>query len=509
MKAIRIYIVDDEPMAITYLKFLLDQIRAECQVVGEATNSRKALGEILQLKPDMVFLDINMPVMDGLTLAEEILKRNAMKIFLLTSYRDFDFVKKGIRIGVTDYILKNDLTESFLESLLTKTAQELSVERREQFRVLEYNVRHFLMDSAVREKNSNIYKHKPLQRYGLIGVFLKDGIHLKHQKSNNRFHLDCFELYDLSCEKGIECSAFAQVSEQEIFGVYFIHEEAADGQLLLGKQAERIMNYLEQKEIAAQCIVSLTGKQFMDLPERYRELHRLKDYLYRENEKNILLQQDLDKGVDNENQDKIRELRKKLDVQFGEDRQEEFRDTLLEYLRVCQVQQNVWEFAETLKMIFRMLQEIRKKNTDFPETFLVPESFSEPEEAKNVILELLESSFKQNEQEEPYSPYVKKALEYIREHYQQDLAMPDLAEAVGISEGHLRRLFKQELQMKMVDYLMDYRLECAKTLMKKGNTSVGEVWKQTGFTSAQYFSYVFKKKEGVLPKDYIKGKMIS
>ena len=108
---ITIYVVDDEWMALQYFQYLMERTNIEYELVGQSTNRMKALKEIISLKPDAVFMDINMPVMDGLELSRQILEQISVKIFLLTSYRDFDFVKRGIQIGVADYILKNELTE--------------------------------------------------------------------------------------------------------------------------------------------------------------------------------------------------------------------------------------------------------------------------------------------------------------------------------------------------------------------------------------------------------------
>ena len=56
--------------------------------------------------------------------------------------------------------------------------------------------------------------------------------------------------------------------------------------------------------------------------------------------------------------------------------------------------------------------------------------------------------------------------------------------------------------MSVVDYLTEYRITQAKHLLREHIRSASEVWKETGFSSAQYFSYVFKKKEGISPRDY-------
>lgn len=106
--------------------------------------------------------------------------------------------------------------------------------------------------------------------------------------------------------------------------------------------------------------------------------------------------------------------------------------------------------------------------------------------------------------EKNYSRYTKQAIAYMQEHYAEDIAVPDIAEAIGISEGHLRKVFKQETDIKIIDFLTDYRLEKAKRYMQRGEHILDAIWKKTGFASAQYFSYVFKKKEGMAPREYMK-----
>ena len=111
--------------------------------------------------------------------------------------------------------------------------------------------------------------------------------------------------------------------------------------------------------------------------------------------------------------------------------------------------------------------------------------------------------FKKRE-EEGYSKYVILTLEYIHCHYSQDISVENIAASVGISEGHLRRLFKTEMNINVVNYLTDYRINIAKRLMEEGCRNIEMISKKTGFTSIQYFSYVFKKKAGITPRDYLR-----
>ena len=58
--------------------------------------------------------------------------------------------------------------------------------------------------------------------------------------------------------------------------------------------------------------------------------------------------------------------------------------------------------------------------------------------------------------------------------------------------------------MSVVDYLTEYRIRQAKRLLNDRRVPASDIWKETGFSSAQYFSFVFKKKEGISPREYQK-----
>lgn len=95
---------------------------------------------------------------------------------------------------------------------------------------------------------------------------------------------------------------------------------------------------------------------------------------------------------------------------------------------------------------------------------------------------------------------------FLGENLKTIFSVPILASIVGVSEGHLRRLFKQELETNVVDYITDYRVDMAQKLLADPTVEFSEIWKKTGFSSSQYFGVVFKKKTGVLPKDYMRAK---
>lgn len=500
---LRIYIVDDEQMAIEYLIYLLKRVNVEYEIVGSSTNSIKALKEIQRCKPDIVFADITMPVMDGLELSEQILKKVSTRVFLLTSYRDFDFVKRGMQIGITDYILKNDLNEEVLQDLLEKTRKSLEVEWKKNYLILEYNVRRFLL-SASSVVEDHVYEHKPMQRYGLISVWGKPKICVKHQHIFEHYQVDCYDLYRLSYPNGIQCSAFTEMPNGELCGIFFVNSDVSDGQKLLWEASEVLITYYAEKGMNVRCMISDTMHHFLELQDCYQEQLLLSERLYAYPSMEIIRTEFL---REKKPQKYIQDIwMGKLSTYLENDDFSQAEEFIGELLDVWKESLAIWEFTDNLKNIYRCLKSYVIRYQANMDMMYIPEFFSDIADIKENLNDCIHEleRIKTKEQTEGLSLYIQQAISYIKNHYGRDISIPDIAEFVGISEGHLRRLFKQELNIKVLDYLTEYRLECAKILMKNKEDSLSEIWKKTGFTSAQYFSYVFKRKEGILPKDYMK-----
>lgn len=184
---------------------------------------------------------------------------------------------------------------------------------------------------------------------------------------------------------------------------------------------------------------------------------------------------------------------------------------------VCYLAENLVDLLaanENLAEYRRMIVEIssllkrycQRKKVEIPE-IMAKEGFETHQEIKKWITECIIQIFNQlNEQREhQFSPAVGLATEYIVKNYRNNISVQDIAQAAGISEGHLRKCFKNEMDLTVVDYLTEYRIKKAKTLMEKREYKISEIYEKVGFTSSQYFSYVFKKIEGKTPSEYMKS----
>jgi two-component system response regulator YesN len=100
-----------------------------------------------------------------------------------------------------------------------------------------------------------------------------------------------------------------------------------------------------------------------------------------------------------------------------------------------------------------------------------------------------------------FPPSVLKAMDYIQEHYKEDLYRTDVANAARISPVHLSRLFSKHLNSTFNEYLTDLRIEKANALLRETALSVKEIAFAVGFKDPDYFGKVFKKIKGIFPKD--------
>lgn len=100
------------------------------------------------------------------------------------------------------------------------------------------------------------------------------------------------------------------------------------------------------------------------------------------------------------------------------------------------------------------------------------------------------------------SRYTEQCKEYIRKYYHQKICIPDIAEALGVSESHLSRIFKKETGESIQKYSMHMRIERAENLLKYSEASLTEISEYLCFSSQSHFGKVFKVYKNMTPKQY-------
>lgn len=114
---IKILIVDDQSLFREALKTLLNASN-EFEIVGDASNGEEALRMVLQHSPDVVLMDLRMPIMDGVEATRRILQMNKpTKVIVLTTFDDDENVFEALRAGAVGYLLKDVSSEKLYEAI--------------------------------------------------------------------------------------------------------------------------------------------------------------------------------------------------------------------------------------------------------------------------------------------------------------------------------------------------------------------------------------------------------
>ena len=115
---IKVLLVDDESMALEYLKNLTDWEGNGFELIGTARDFDTAMRLFHRYRPDLILSDVRMPGRTGLDFIAEIRQIDAnVRVLFLSGYEDFEYARRAIHLGADDYILKSDLNE---ESLLSR-----------------------------------------------------------------------------------------------------------------------------------------------------------------------------------------------------------------------------------------------------------------------------------------------------------------------------------------------------------------------------------------------------
>lgn len=123
----KVLLIDDEILSIEYLKSLDAWELFDCEIIGYALTVSKAMELFKREKPEIVFVDIRMPRMDGLELSRKLLEICPdTNIVIMTAYQEFEYVKEAIQIGISYFLVKHEIDNDKLEEVLRKIEGKIS-----------------------------------------------------------------------------------------------------------------------------------------------------------------------------------------------------------------------------------------------------------------------------------------------------------------------------------------------------------------------------------------------
>ena len=116
---LKVALVDDEQIILNGLQSVIDWKSFGCEVVGTAADGRSGLDLVRNMRPDILLTDIRMPNMDGIAMIAALKSEfPRMQVSILTAYRDFEYARKAIGLGVSRYLLKPSKMDELEEAIL-------------------------------------------------------------------------------------------------------------------------------------------------------------------------------------------------------------------------------------------------------------------------------------------------------------------------------------------------------------------------------------------------------
>ena len=121
--SVRVLLVDDQAMVRTGFRLILES-EPGIEVVGEAADGREALAAARELQPDIVLMDVQMPVLDGLSATQQMLDDDAIhtRVVILTTFERDEYIFGALRAGASGFLLKNAPPEDLIEAVLVVAA---------------------------------------------------------------------------------------------------------------------------------------------------------------------------------------------------------------------------------------------------------------------------------------------------------------------------------------------------------------------------------------------------
>ncbi|MCX7656384.1 helix-turn-helix domain-containing protein [Treponema sp. J25] len=478
----RVLIVDDEEPVLESFSMLLEKESPAFAVAGKARTGYEALRLIHELRPDVVFMDINIPGIDGIKVIEEVHLVVPETVFILsTAYERFDLAQRALPLGVFAYLVKPISRKIFQQTL---DAVRHHLEKRQNqgmqknINLLERQFMSEIIWKPMKEEEWEHYKElfSLVSEKGFVGI-------VEIEKSAN-------EIGEKIIQKLLihhRCLFIIQTHR-----LVFLVPESVD--LALFKR--EFIRILEELEVDSLLMYGI-GNVYSG-PEIYKSCAEALEEI-RKNKKN--------KDVFMKERIKFLEIRRKIGIAPLEEIQGLVSDLWVEINSAYPFDVAKAKIASFFTLLIDDCSSVFKGQEDIVVPFFPVEEIMKIQDDREwyqwsaLSVPKLYHCFSLNRKVHFPLPLVK-ALNYINEHFTEPLQLSSVAEEVQVSPAYLSRLFSDFLQSNFVDYVTQLRMDRAETLLKTTALSIKEIAFQVGYQDPNYFSKIFKKIKGVSPSTF-------
>lgn len=499
---------------------------------GEAGDGELAFPIIQKRKPDIVITDIQMPFMDGLSLIRLIKKDMPwIEIIILSGDEVFEYAIEGIRLGVARYLVKPVGSEELMSEInsLAQQIEEKRTEREIGRRYKEELEKSLLVDRnrLFRQLVTGAGSAAELLQFAheldmdlsamwynivLINDFLTQ--HTAHDSSESIANLEQ-KFKNLGAEYGEHLLIF----DGNLVGKALLFQ--ADSKEELEQLWQDFLNRL--KELLSRCgYAQFFGgigepvNRLGELPESFAAAGRAYAQSYLKKKSAVLDNKEdmteLDIGrIDPKqmNSGKLQEFlrvgRTEETAQFAEDYLHELIDGNIMKSEV--IRQYI--VLEAYFCVSAFLEDLQLPRNEIITPDMTADALQSVEGIKEYLVRILEKTLELREKaaSNRYRDVVDEVMRYIAENYaDEELSLNTLASHVNFSPNHLSAIFSQQTGQTFIKYLTDIRMNKAKELLRCTGKKSSVVSAEVGYKDPHYFSYLFKKTQGMTPTQFRFGK---
>ncbi len=525
----KLLIADDEQIVIDSLTFIVNKSFSGIFTIESARSGREAIEKAERFIPDIVFMDINMPGINGIEAIREL--RSMLRdciFFILTAFDQFDFAKDALTLGVSEYLLKPVNREKII-STLKKSIEDIEKERAKRKKELDLKEKMenllpvlengfiysmlFLDDNLTELENyRNIFEIEENGGYIMTIEFAQanDGSHLVNRiglsiKSQS-FYPYLRDILKGRCRCFIgpvilnrivvyipaitETDEYTRRLEAVNIAEYIFNliskKVDADFYIGIGRCYNGFDNIFLSYEESLRAIRFMAGNgilHIMDIPTE-KEIPAKK---YPVQKEKMLLEKaalgDRDASVQ-----AFCHIFDWLTIEYHGS-VIKIRAKLIEIMILLSRLANDYNISQHFSSI------------DIISELQTLDSLTELKHWCSERIELITKGLSESREKKTNS-LILRAVEYIKENYKRELTLEEVSKEVNISPHYFSKLFKDEMGENFIDYLTSLRINTAKEIMKSSLMSVKEICYEIGYGDPNYFSRIFKKAVGVTPTEY-------
>lgn len=523
----KVLLADDEVLIREAIKENMDWEEAGFSLCAVCGDGRQTMEAIKREEPDLVLTDICMPYADGLDVARYVQENcPKCKVAVISGYDNFEYAKKAIQFGVEAYILK-PVTAKELTEELKKLHQKIQKEREEEKQqerikeAFEQNKGYFRERFLSRLIRGNKGKEDVRGRMELYDIHLEGEcysvVQARYIHQEDPADILLFALFNVVEELVREepcCVAFQDAGN--ITTLIFCGESPYQVESEVQRITEVILKNFQK--FFHEPVMVAAGKCVWDLEhlgQSYENARRAFDYefLFDGNELVFgkeFISKEVSPLVD------AGEWAKKLIPMVKRNDEEGLRREIgkmfREMRRLYITKARTGMYVQNLMTRMGMLADesgVEEKTVLEWEKPLFEEIVNQGradrmEELLFALCSKISGSLFR-EREDLSKSIAERAEEYIRENYQDSsLSLNSVSKALSISTSYFSALFKAQTGETFIEALTRVRMEKAKELLTHTDMKSYEIAEKVGYSDAHYFGSIFKKNEGITPKEYAK-----